>query len=224
MARAPIRVNHPLEHDGLLLYQAGALTEFGHLTLELRHKQTGRSLGTFTVDLHDPAPLYRLPSGATVEILEYFPDFVLNENNEPATKSNVPNNPAFVFQVKTPDKPEGEKSWLFLGMTIEEPNRANDYELKFRDMTFVDVSGLMVRMDRSLPVIFFGCGVVMVGLVMGFYWQHRRIWVQVEGGVVYLAAHTNKNWFGLKKEVLAVAQEVGLPVDPGAVDQGGKRT
>jgi len=224
VARAPIRVNHPLEHDGLLLYQAGSLTEFGRLTLELRHKQTGRSFGTFTVDLHDPAPSYRLRDGATVEILEYFPDFVLNENNEPSTKSNVPNNPAFVFRVKTPDKPEGEKSWLFLGLTIEEPNKTNTYELKFRDMSFVDVSGLMVRMDRSLPVIFFGCGVVMVGLVMGFYWQHRRIWVQVENGVVYLAAHTNKNWFGLKKDVLAVAREAGLAVEAGSLDQGGKRT
>ncbi|MCG0313957.1 MAG: cytochrome c biogenesis protein ResB, partial [Calditerricola sp.] len=93
-----------------------------------------------------------------------------------------------------------------------------------RDMSFVDVSGLMVRMDRSLPVIFFGCGVVMVGLVMGFYWQHRRIWVQVENGVVYLAAHTNKNWFGLKKDVLAVAREAGLAVEAGSLDQGGKRT
>lgn len=40
----------------------------------------------------------------------------------------------------------------------------------------------------------------MIGVAIGSYWNHRRIWVeQLSDGTVRLAAHTNKNWFSMKK-------------------------
>ena len=36
-------------------------------------------------------------------MLSYFPDFEFNEDGEPATKSRIPNNPAFIFKMYTPD-------------------------------------------------------------------------------------------------------------------------
>jgi cytochrome c biogenesis protein len=68
----------------------------------------------------------------------------------------------------------------------------------------------MVRVDKSLPVIFFGAAVCMIGLVMGFYWQHRRVWLRWHEGRLYLGAHTNKNWFGLKREVELITERAGL--------------
>ncbi len=55
----------------------------------------------------------------------------------------------------------------------------------------------------------------MIGLVQGSYWTHRRIWVSQQQGQVILAAHTNKNWFGLKREVAEITAATGLeqPVD-----------
>jgi cytochrome c biogenesis protein len=62
-----------------------------------------------------------------------------------------------------------------------------------------------------------------VGLVMGFYWQHRRIWLRYEDGRIFLAAHTNKNWFGLKKEIERVAVDTSLNISLELIDQGGKK-
>lgn len=41
----------------------------------------------------------------------------------------------------------------------------------------------------------------MIGVSQGMYWQHRRIWINTEGEGILLAAHTNKNWTGLKRDI-----------------------
>ena len=44
----------------------------------------------------------------------------------------------------------------------------------------------------------------MIGVIQGAYWNHRRIWVQSKNGEIWIAAHTNKNWYGLKREIESV--------------------
>ena len=46
-----------------------------------------------------------------------------------------------------------------------------------------------------------GC---MIGLVMGFYWHHRRVWVRVTDGSLYVGGHTNKNWYSFYRELSAL--------------------
>jgi cytochrome c biogenesis protein len=52
----------------------------------------------------------------------------------------------------------------------------------------------------------------MIGVAMGFFWQHRRIWVQFQEDDVMLAGHTNKNWFGLRREVDGLIEQTKLPL------------
>jgi cytochrome c biogenesis protein len=63
----------------------------------------------------------------------------------------------------------------------------------------------------------------MIGLVLGFYFQHRRIWLRYEDGMLHLAAHTNKNWFGLRKEIEKIVSESNIGLNIANMDQGGKR-
>jgi cytochrome c biogenesis protein len=62
----------------------------------------------------------------------------------------------------------------------------------------------------------------MIGLVMGFYWQHRRIWLRIDGGQLNLGAHTNKNWYGLKNEVASALKQMDITVDPKSLENGVK--
>ena len=63
-------------------------------------------------------------------------------------------------------------------------------------------SFLNIRTDRALPYIFFGGVIFMIGVIMGIYWQHRRIWIRIdEEKEITIGAHTNKNWFGIRKEL-----------------------
>ncbi|MGG1399547.1 cytochrome c biogenesis protein ResB [Bacillus salipaludis] len=199
-----IRVNDPLSFNGYSVYQVDyKLDELQSMSFALTNKTTGKSYGDLKINLYNPKPVYDLGNGYSVKILSYFPDFEFEKGGEPTTKSRVPNNPAFVFRMITPDKPKGETSFVAIRQNIE-PFGNNKYKMTFRGIETKNVSGLTVRKDLTIWVIILGGIVFMIGVVQGAYWNHRRIWIQHKNGGVWVAAHTNKNWYGLKREMETV--------------------
>ncbi|MCY8463104.1 cytochrome c biogenesis protein ResB, partial [Bacillus spizizenii] len=152
---------------------------------------------------------YDLGNGYKVEIASYLPDFYFNQDGEPSTKTKIPNNPAFVFNIITPDKPKGEKSFVAIQETIE-GSGSNKYKLKFDHVETKNITGLTVRKDLTLWVLAVGGAIFMIGVIQGMYWQHRRIWLHSQDGTVMVAGHTNKNWYGLKKDLAFVLADSGL--------------
>ena len=132
------------------------------------------------------------------------------ENGEPISKSPIPNNPAFIFKMVTPDKPEGEMSFVAIRQTLE--TEVNDYKVNFVSAETRDISGLTVRKDKTLYILLLGGIIFMIGVAQGSYWNHRRIWIQKgTDNELLLAGHTNKNWFSLKKELDQVKDYANLP-------------
>lgn len=210
-----IRVNEPLKFESFAVYQVDyRLNELNQMTFNLIEKDTEKSFGQITIDLLNPERIYDLKNGYKVEIASYLPDFYFDSEGNPATKTRVPNNPAFVFKMITPDKPEGETSFVAIQQTIE-PNDDNEYKMKFAGVKTINVTGLTVRKDLTLWILGIGGAIFMIGLIQGSYWHHRRIWIRTDGHTVQLAGHTNKNWFGLKKEMEMVIDSTSIqePVD-----------
>ncbi|CAM5182505.1 Cytochrome c biogenesis protein OS=Ureibacillus acetophenoni OX=614649 GN=SAMN05877842_11442 PE=4 SV=1 [Ureibacillus acetophenoni] len=208
-----IRVNHPLQHEGFAVYQMDfRLNELKEMTFALTNKETSESLGEITIDLRNPKKEYIINETTKVELKKYFPDFSgFNDNGEPQTLSPNPNNPAFIFNMITPDHPDGEISFVAIQQTVE-PTGDNEYKMAFTGVDTVNMSGLTIRKDNTIPLLVVGAFIFLLGVAIGSYWNHRRIWVeQLEGGRIRLAAHTNKNWFGIKKELDAVTAHAHLP-------------
>lgn len=196
----PIRVNQPLSFHHYSLYQVDyKLDELDSMTLALTNKKSGQSYGNLTINLYDPKSEYDLGNGYSVKVLSYFPDFEFS-NGQPTTKTRIPNNPAFVFKMFAPDKPKGETSFVAIRENIE-PFGKNEYKMAFKAIGTKNVSGLTVRKDLTLWVIILGGFLFMFGVIQGAYWNHRRIWIQRKNGEVWISAHTNKNWYGLKREI-----------------------
>jgi cytochrome c biogenesis protein len=210
-----IRVNQPLTFSGYSLYQVDyKLNELNSMTFALENKKTKKNFGDITINLFEPKSDYDLGNGYTIKILSYFPDFEFSKSGEPTTKSKIPNNPAFVFRMFTPDKPKGETSFVAMGQNIE-PLGNNEYAMKMKDIGTKNVSGLTVRKDLTLWVLIFGGFLFMFGVIQGAYWNHRRIWIQRKNGQVWISAHTNKNWFGIKREMEVILEgtELSMPND-----------
>ncbi|PLR76357.1 cytochrome C biogenesis protein [Bacillus sp. V3-13] len=204
-----IRVNDPLKFENFALYQVEyKLNELQKMSFILEKKETKEAFGNLTVDLYDPQNVYDLGNGYSVEIVQYYPDYEIADG-EPVTKSKVPNNPAFVFKMITPETPEGEISFVAIRKTIE-PSNDNQYKMTFNGVETKHVSALTVRKDLTLWMISLGGAIFMIGVVQGAYWNHRRIWLRQMDGQVWVAAHTNKNWFGLKKEIATVLKGTGI--------------
>ncbi|WP_411333309.1 cytochrome c biogenesis protein ResB [Metabacillus indicus] len=201
-----IKVNQPLKHDSYALYQVDfKLNELNKMKFSLIDKETEESFGELAIDLLDPKKQYDLGNGYKVEVASYLPDFYFNSEGEPATKTRIPDNPAFVFKMISPDKPEGETSFVAIQQTIE-PSEDNQMKMKFEGVETKNLSALTVRKDNTLWFLGLGGAIFMIGVTQGMYWNHRRIWIRRNGDAILLAGHTNKNWYGIKKEMEAVLE------------------
>ncbi|WP_066175390.1 cytochrome c biogenesis protein ResB [Bacillus marinisedimentorum] len=210
----PIRVNEPLKFDGFALYQVDfKLNELDKMMFKLEEKETGKTFGDIAVDLHDPKSEYDLGSGHRVEIVNYYPNFILN-NGVPSTKTRIPDNPGFIFKMYTPDHPDGEISFVAIRTNIE-PEGENDFKMSFDGIDTRNVAGLTVRKDNTLWFLGIGGLIFMIGVIQGMYWNYRRIWILRNDGEIWLAAHTNKNWYGIKRELDHMLEdtEINPPAD-----------
>lgn len=219
-----IRVNHPLKEADYGIYQMDyKQDELKVMYFNLTKKSTGESYGEVGVDLSNPQKTYDLGNDVKVELLSYFPDFAGFEDGVPKTASKTPNNPAFIFKMITPEKPEGETSFVAIRQTLE-PLGENTLKMEFARVDTRDVSGLIIRKDKTIPFLIIGGIIFMIGVVIGSYWNHRRLWIQqLADGQVLLAAHTNKNWFSLKKDLDALIAFAHLPAYEDQLDDDKKK-
>ncbi|RBP05341.1 cytochrome c biogenesis protein ResB [Rossellomorea aquimaris] len=220
----PITVNNPMKIEGFAFYQTSYRQgEFHKMRFELEEKESGETFGNIELDLLNPKTNFDLGNGYRVEVLDYFPDFEFDSEEGPITKSSLPNNPAFIFKMFTPETPEGETSFVAIQQNLE-PLGENQYKMTFSGLDVRSLSGLTIRKDHTLWILGIGGFIFMIGLIQGLYWNHRRVWVQVHGDEVLIAAHTSKNWYGIKKDIEYVVESTGLniPADQ-AEDKGEKK-
>ncbi|WP_444685598.1 cytochrome c biogenesis protein ResB [Alkalicoccus luteus] len=214
-----IIVNDPLTFEGISLYQTDyKMNELSSFTFGVETDEGGETEAledvVFTVDLNDPQMFYEFDNGYQIEIIEYFPNFYVNDAGEPTTENRVPDNPRIIFELFPPDAdPESDQGEISLiGIQVnEELNGENDHTIRMLDADMVNVTGLVIRRDHTLPIIMVGGAIFMVGLVQGSYWHHRRIWVQQKDGKLYVAGHANKNWHALKKDLEYLNDYSDLP-------------
>lgn len=204
-------VNDPMKFDGYSIFQMDYRTdELKNMTFELNEKDGDKSYGEFTVDLVNPEREYELEDGASVVLLEYEPDYAGFEDGELKGNSPLPNNPVFIFKMITPEKPQGENSFVAIRQTVE--GDENDYKLNFVSADTRNVSGMTIRKDRTLYILLAGGIIFLIGVAQGSYWNHRRIWIQkADDNQMYIASHTNKNWFSIKREMDRMKEQVELP-------------
>ncbi|MRG86447.1 cytochrome c biogenesis protein ResB [Salinibacillus xinjiangensis] len=211
-----IQVNKPLKVNDLAIYQSSyQLNEFQSMSfkLHLRDDENEESLGEFTFNMNDPKSEYDLGNGYRVVVDEYYPEFYMDDG-VPDSKSKYPKDPAFIFFVYGPDIEEYEVNFLAVGTNLN-PTEDNKYKLSITGVDMRDVTGLTLKRDHTLPLFMIGAIIFMIGVVQGMYWYHRRIWIHPKDGELWIAGHTNKNWYGLKRDLEKVLEDtkVEMPQD-----------
>ncbi|GIO55312.1 cytochrome c biogenesis protein ResB [Paenibacillus cineris] len=236
-----IEVNDPMDYKGLKAYQFDYdLTPvLRSVKPSLVDKKTGKDYGTFQLKIKDPERNYKV-GPYSLELKEKYNDFGLDENGQPVTKTPNPNAPAFLFLIKGPNLPAEGVHYFYFPKQIDKERFQQDainakmnggsvpLELDVKGMGNVDLSMsttyLNIRVDKAMPFVWVGAAIVMLGLILGFYWQHRRIWLRIDDGNLTLGAHTNKNWFGIRREIAAILRKMNLEVDEKSLDNGGNHS
>ena len=203
------KVNHPFKFEKYEVYQEqySSRPEFLSMSFMLADKQTGDEYGPFKVDLENPEKSYDL-DGVTVTLKDLYPDFEVKDG-QPNTKSPRALNPAFFFNIESP---EGETESNLVGIRLNVADEENRYDVQFAGTEMASTSGLRVKSDSTYPILIVGATIFMIGIVMGMYWPHRRVWIRRHEDEVLVAGFTNKNPSSLRREVSPLLEQSGLPM------------
>ncbi|MGC1381471.1 MAG: cytochrome c biogenesis protein ResB [Candidatus Baltobacteraceae bacterium] len=163
-----VRVNHPIDVDGTLYYQASY--GFGANFLVTHHGKRVAALSDRTLLEGDS---FDLPGTQRSVVYENFAPTVDKQSGTPTADPRV-NNPAVVLGVSQAGSALGEalvplRTWIDLGDGWRViPQR------------YVLYSGFQYRYDPGVPLVGIGAFVLLAGLIIAFYFLPARLFVRVD--------------------------------------------
>ncbi|MBY6274678.1 cytochrome c biogenesis protein ResB [Symbiobacterium thermophilum] len=201
-----IAMNEPLTVGRVQLYQSSYYAEYGHAEVALVDRQSGAEIDRFTLDLSQPQRAYTV-GDYRLQLLAYYPDFTVGEDGRPTTRSSQVNNPGLVLEVTPPDG-EPFTTWFFPLYPGMEFDDTTPVRFLTQDVSPVYTSGLQVKKDLGLPVIYLGLIITTAGAFATFYLAHRRFWAFAEGGQVIVGGWTNRNAGSFEREMRQIAHQL----------------
>ncbi len=171
--RKRIQVNEPLTYKGIRFFQSGFGSTGAATRLDLEASWVDGKTAPQKVTLTPDQPA-RLVDGTQVRLANFVPDFVL-EGNQIGTRSNDPNNPAVQLSLTQPD---GSRASVWFFSNHQQMNYPTDPGIRFRlmDVEMGYFSGLQVAKQPGKALIWGGCLILSLGLILALYMVHIRIW------------------------------------------------
>jgi cytochrome c biogenesis protein len=173
-----ILVNEPLEYKKVRFYQAtyGPYLKEARIGLFLRDDPK-RSPPAVSLRLGEEARVPGTPY--SLRILQFIPDFSLNEKQEIVSRSVLPQNPAIQILVSKDGKPI-KAPWIFEHdpLTQMPPIQAEDeFVVVLAEYIPSFYTGLQVTYDPGADLFWLACAILVAGLMLLFYLHHRKVWV-----------------------------------------------
>jgi cytochrome c biogenesis protein len=172
-----IEVNHPLAYGGYTFYQSGYGWDWDNPTLEILVKKKSDPSYLKDLKLHPGEKAAIAGEDLVVTVARFLPDFVLDEKNQPASRSAQPNNPAaYVEGTRGPETLFA--GWIFAkfpDFARIHSAKETDLSFEFKDVSAPEYSVIQAARDPGAFWIWIGCALLMVGLCLAFYWPTREV-------------------------------------------------
>lgn len=177
-----IEVNHPLSYKGYMFYQASYGYDWQNMTIEIWAKKKDNPDYTGKVRLRLGEKVELEGENLQITTLQFVPDFIIGENGQIATRSQLPNNPAVYIEGW-----QGETQ-IFTGWIFAQfPDFSRIHSEEETNLTFElkgyqggEISILNAAKDPGTNLIWLGCVFLMAGLGLAFYWPPREIKIIME--------------------------------------------
>jgi cytochrome c biogenesis protein len=177
-----VEVNHPLSYRGYVFYQSAYGWDWDHPALEVWIKKKNDSAYLQKVSLRVGEKADLRAEGLNLLAVRFVPDFVLDEKNQPATRSLEPNNPAAYLEAAK----SGQKvfsGWVFSkfpDFTRMHSTKETDFTFELKDVQAPQYSVIQMAKDPGVGLIWVGSALVMLGLLLAFYWPTREVRILLE--------------------------------------------
>ena len=197
--QVPVVVNRPLQYLGLTFYQSS----YGMAEMPLFRLRVKLADGNETQVEGRPGQLLSLPDGGALQVIDYTPAFRDLGG-------------AALVEVRTADG----RSLPQIAASREVPvdmHHASPYRLRLLGLDERYYTGLQVKKDPGVPVVWLGCLLLVLGSLGAFGLAHQRLWLTIRstaaGCEIQLAgsSHRNRQAFARQFERLQkqLAEELG---------------
>ena len=188
-----IKVNDPLHYKGFTFYQA-SYQGIPQVTLQF--------VGADGSQMTETIPAYEQHLLKGVGVAYGIMQFVPNAHGMPAAK-------VWIGQFKgTPP----QAFWLFKGHDRDVKIGGKPYKIAMLDVGQKYITGLQVKKDPSVWIVWIGCAGLILGFMVVFWVPHRRTWVWIgedKGKTLVLAAgQSNKGKVAYEAVFKEVAEEI----------------
>lgn len=208
-----IVVNDPLTYDGITFYQSSfglVPNSQGRGVVILRVKSAAGQSQDIQAKLGDT---FTIPGTAVQgRVSDFSPALSIDPSGKPFTYDEQLKNPAVFIEFS--DSGKNTSGWV-LKRYPQTWNLPNGNRVEFLDYWGVEYTGMQVRKDPGVGIVYLGCIIMAVGLFMSFFMSHRRVWVSVsedKGGskiIVGASAHRNRAAFEHRIDKLVTILSAG---------------
>ncbi len=200
--RKTIEVNDPLKFEGYTFYQSSyGMVPGGQ----------GYAFLSFVGPCGKTETVYKkigetfLIPGTAIEgrITDSSPAIAFDNQGNPYTYSDMMNNPAIYVEFKEGGQ-EKYSGWILRRFPntwqLPDGNR-----VEFIDYWGVQYTGLQVRKDPGVWIVYLGCILMAFGLYVAFFMSHRKVWVFVrpagKGTEIKVLGTASRNRQGFQRAV-----------------------
>lgn len=174
-----VDVNVPLTYNGVTFYQSS----YGFLPnrdVKFRFLLTpkGGEEAALEVPFGEDFPVPG--TSLTARVADFSPALALNDDKQLYTYAEQMMNPAALIEVYDNGTPS-YRAWVL--SRVPETWTLPDMDLVFVDAWGVQYSGLSVRKDPGVPLVYTGFAILVLGTFLSFLWTHSRltIWLVQDG-------------------------------------------
>jgi len=199
-----ITVNDPLSYEGITFYQSSFGTvpdgmQNGIIILNVAsangqtEKIKTKIGGSFTIP----------GTSVTGRITDFSPALSFDQSGKAFTYAEHLSNPAIFVEFSEAGKIR-DSGWILKRYPqtwqLKDGNR-----VEFLDIWGVEYTGLQVRKDPGVLIVYLGCIIMAMGLYMTFFMSHRRIWVSISeekgSAKVVIGASANRNKAAFEQKI-----------------------
>lgn len=191
-----IVVNDPLTYDGITFYQSSFGTVPGGLENGIIVLRVVSSSGKAEQINTKIGGSFTIPgTSITGHITNFSPALSVDQSGRAFTYSDQMTNPGIYVEFSEAGKMK-YSGWI-LKRYPQTWSLSDGNRVEFLDYWGVQYTGMQVRKDPGVLIVYLGCILMAIGLYMTFFMSHKRIWINISeeknGLKVLIGASVNKN-------------------------------
>ncbi len=197
-----IEVNSPLRFEGYTFYQSSyGLMPNPQGVLVLNAVSSTGATEVINTNVNES---FRMPgTDIEVKVTEFSPAVAFRQDGSTFTYGDKMTNPGIHIDFSISGQ---EYDGWILKRYPKTWSLPGGQRVEFVDYWGSQYTGLQVRQDPGVWVVYLGCLIMSIGLYSAFFMSHKKIWVSIsshdkKGSKIMIAATANKNRPSFEKDV-----------------------